>query len=78
MLSQDNASRNGFAYSPVVDAPYAMMPDDGAFDEAPPVYPPCPSDYPEAPDAWMRLREKNGSSWYSHKTAEGWCRRAAK
>jgi hypothetical protein len=44
MLSKNTASRNGFAYSPVVDAPYAMRPESSG--SAPAVYPPCPSDYP--------------------------------
>jgi hypothetical protein len=177
MLHQNGQRNNGFAYSPIVDAPYAMMPDDAAFDEAPPVYPPCSSDYAAAPapkaelpgwrnqfpaythsmswtdslgithshtvrsdnldeilrearitqefvkaararhekstatapapepqpepeqneqtdsaydepepsrlwcerhQTWLQRREKHGNVWYSHKTAEGWCRRAAK
>jgi hypothetical protein len=32
----------------------------------------------ERHQTWLNRREKNGAVWYSHKTAEGWCRRAAK
>jgi hypothetical protein len=44
MLHQNGHSHNGFAPSPIVDAPYAMRPEsDGA------AYPACPSDYKPAP-----------------------------
>jgi hypothetical protein len=46
---------------------------DSAYDEPEPSRLWC-----ERHQTWLQRREKNGNVWYSHKTAEGWCRRGLK